>query len=197
MEFNYKFPVRLLRIAEKTGKFIEPTILRDVIGDALSITHKMARANSPVLSGFMKDHMFVYLTDNFTGWFASEAEYSAAVERGYRTKSGRWVAGRHFIVPAIEEGKKKFFANMQLFAKAFIEGNKPNIPKTSVSTKSGVPGVAIKPTRGGFARQATVTKRLRPPARTGVSHTSFKNVQRMGLGRFFPKQRIGGRSGRK
>lgn len=191
--FTFKFSDRYIQLAKQGGQVLNPTVIRDVIANALGQGWKLARGNAPRDTGFLMDHIFAYMTDNFTGWLASEAEYSQAVEKGYSAKNGQFVSGRPFMAPALAQTKKIFFENMKILMDSFIRGQANRLQAAGVTIKSGTPSVARKPTRTGFATQKTVTSKPRRYYYSQVSNTSFRNVQRMGMGRTFKKQRIGGR----
>lgn len=191
--FTYQFPDKYLKIVNESDKIISPERIKQIIAHALGQGWKEARSNAPVDTGFLRDHIFVYMTTNYEGWLSSDADYSAAVERGYQGRGGKWVGGKHFMIPAINTAKKIFFDDMKITIQAFAKGEQSRIRAAGIQIKSGSPSVAKKPTRTGFAKQRTVTKKPRRYYFSQVSTTQFRDVQRFGLGRFFPRKRIGGR----
>lgn len=195
INFTYKFTGRFKDFAKKSGQFINEMVIHDMIVSALGPAWKQAVNSAPRDTGFLQDHIFVYMSSNTEGYLASEADYSAAQEQGYRNKRGNWVNGRHFMRPAAMQAKQQLFANMKILEKAFIAGTKAQFKAAGVTPKSGYPSVAKKPSRTGFTRQTTARKRPRSYYFSGVSTVSFKKVQRFGLfRRGAGRQLIGGRT---
>lgn len=177
---------------QKGNLIIEPKIVHDIIAVALSEGWSVARQGAPVDTGFLQDHIFVYMTNNYNGFIVSEADYSAAVEKGYRNRSGKFVGGRAFMQPAFNVVRTKLKANMDLLVKAISQGIRPAIGTPSASIKTGSPSVAHKPSRT-FGKQKTVTPKGRYYYSPSVGTVQFKKPLTLGLRRVFRFQRIGGR----
>jgi len=191
MEFTYKFDKKFRDFAKNSKLIINPQVIHDLIVSALGPAWNQAQSQAPVDTGFLRDHIFVYMISDFEGWLVAEADYSAAVELGHRTKSGKFVQGRHFLVPAFTTAKNQFNANMKTLQSAFMHGVKASFAGAGITVKTGFPEAVKKPTRTGFQRQATVRKRARYPD-TGVFHVGRKRVQKRTIFRKGPRQLIGG-----
>lgn len=190
-EFTYTFSKRFLDFAKISKTVINEQIIHDLIVSALGPAWKEARSSAPVDTGFLRDHIFVYMISNNEGWLVSEAEYSAAVDQGYRNRRGKFITGQHFFSKTFTTAKKQLETNMKLLENAFISGVKANFAAAGITIKTGYPQAVKKPTRTGFQRQATVRKRARYPD-TGVFHVGRKRVQRRTIFRKGPRQIIGG-----
>jgi hypothetical protein len=156
-------------------------VVHDLIVAGLGPAWKQAVAKAPVDTGFLQDHIFVYMISNTEGWLVSEADYSKAQEDGYRNKKGNWVNGRHFMRPAATTAKNQIWANMKFLEQCFIKGVKAQFKAAGVTVKTGFPSVAKKPSRSGFQRQVTARKRPRYYAFSRVFHVARKKVQRFGM----------------
>lgn len=190
-EFTYTFSKRFLEFAKVSGTVINETVIHDLIVSALSPAWKEARASAPVDTGFLRDHIFVYMISNTEGWLVAEADYSAAQDKGYRNRKGKFITGTHFMSGPFATAKKTLESNMKFLEKAFISGVKAQFKGLGITIKTGYPQAVKKPTRTGFQRQATVRKRARYTD-TGVFHVQRKRVQLRSIFRKQPRQLIGG-----
>lgn len=194
LDFRYTLSKQFTDFVKKTGFVMSGQLVHDLIVSAIGPAWKQAVAKAPYDTGFLRDHIFVYMTSNTEGWLVSEADYSKAQEDGYRNKRGNWVNGRHFMRPAAMVAKKQIELNMKYLQECFVKGIKAQFRAAGVTVKQGYPSVARKPSRSGFQRQTTAMKRPRYQSFSGVFHVARKRVQKFGLfGRTTPRQVTGGR----
>lgn len=194
IEWTAKFDKRYLDFVKMSGTIINEVVIHDLIVSAMGDAWREARANANKFkdTGFLMDHIFVYMPSNTEGILASTAEYSAAQEFGYRTSRG-FVQGKHYMSGPFATAKKRIQEQFNILQKAFVAGIKADFKARgiTVQVKSGFPQAVKKPTRSGFSRQATVRKRARYQD-TGVFHVGRKRVQKRTIYRKAPRQLIGG-----
>lgn len=183
-DFSYKMSPRFIDFAKKSGLSINEDVIHDAIVGPLGEAWKQARQNAPVAKiegGFLRDHIFVYMTTKTMGFLAAEADYSAAQEFGYRNRAGNFIKGKHFMMPAAQTARKEIEANMKILEKAFVEGVKPLFKTAAVSAKSGYPSSAKKPSRAGSRRRTSARKKPVYSYYSSVTPVSFKKVQLFGM----------------
>jgi hypothetical protein len=193
-EANYKFPKQFLNLMNKGQFLIEPKIIHDIVAVTLSQGWELARNNANQFrkSGFLMDHIFVYMDTNYSGFIVSEADYSAAVERGHRGRGGKMVAGHKYMEPAFNVVRTTLKEKMTLLVNAISKGVRPAIGSPTAPIKSGKPSVAHKTPSRTYAKQKTVTPKGRYYYHPSVGTVKFSTPLTRTMSRTFRKQRIGG-----